>query len=197
MSRAHSTERSFFRFCPICATPLTRIQREGIVRPVCAACGFVQYRNPVVGVAAIILEEDVAGLLGPEAVRAATGLPVEAVGVRVLMVRRAADRKGTYCLPCGYVEFDEEAREAIVREAREETGLRIEPGDVFAVHSNFHEPDRQSVGIWFGARPTGGTLAPGDDADALVFVRPGDPRVPLAFPTDALVLAQLADTCGS
>jgi ADP-ribose pyrophosphatase YjhB (NUDIX family) len=192
MSRPRSTEKSFFRFCPICATPLDRAERDGMTRPTCPACGFVQYRNPVVGVAAIIFEREVTQLLGPDAILAATGLPADPAALRVLMVRRAATYKETYCFPCGYVEFDEDAREAIRREAEEETGLSIEPGSVYAVHSNFHDPDMQSVGIWFHARPVGGTLRPGDDADELIFVRPGEPAVPLAFPTDALVLAELA-----
>ncbi len=55
MSRPRSTERSFFRFCPVCATPLNRAERDGMTRPTCPACGFVQYRNPVVGVAAIMV----------------------------------------------------------------------------------------------------------------------------------------------
>jgi 8-oxo-dGTP diphosphatase len=192
MNRPRSTEKSLFRFCPLCATPLIHVERDGMNRPVCPACGYTQYRNPVVGVAMILFESDVVGLLGADAVRAATGRPVDPERRRVLMVRRADTYKGTYCLPCGYVEFDEEVREAIVREAVEETGLEIETGKVFAIHSNFHDPDRQSVGIWFNARPIGGTLRPGDDADALLFVPPHDPGVPLAFPTDALVMARLA-----
>jgi 8-oxo-dGTP diphosphatase len=192
MNRPRSTEASFFRFCPLCATPLVRAERDGMKRPICPACGFTQYRNPVVGVAMILFESEIVALLGAEAVRAATGQPFDPDRPRVLMARRAATYKGTYCLPCGYVEFDEEAREAIAREAVEETGLEIETGEVFAVHSNFHDPDRQSVGIWFRARPIGGTLRPGDDVDALLFVPPEAPGVPLAFPTDALVLAQLA-----
>jgi ADP-ribose pyrophosphatase YjhB (NUDIX family) len=152
----------------------------------------VQYRNPVVGVAAVILENDVRALLGEEAVR-----PLRRDGAaapRVLLARRAVTFRGRYCFPCGYVEFDEEVREALVRETREETGLEIVPREVAAVHSNFHDPDGQSVGIWLRAHPVGGRLAPGDDVDALLFAPFPDPGVPLAFPTDALVLESLART---
>ena len=45
--------------------------------------------------------------------------------MRVLLARRALTFRGRYCFPCGYVEFDEEIREALVRETREETGLEV------------------------------------------------------------------------
>jgi 8-oxo-dGTP diphosphatase len=194
-ARSHSTDASLFRICPYCGTPLVPRQRHGHPRPQCPACGFVQWRNPVAGVAAILFESDIVRVLGEDTVRA--GLwnpdwtPAPEAG-RVLLVRRAASYRGTWCLPCGYVEFDEDLREAIVRETEEETGLRIRPEEVAAVHSNFHDPDRQSVGVWFRALPEGGVLRPGDDAAALGFFDPACAGVPLAFPTDRLVLQDLA-----
>jgi len=189
-----ATERSHFRFCPDCGGPLSRAERQGRLRPVCPACGFVQWRNPVVGVAAVLREEDVVRLLGERKVHAAQWDPMwrpDPGAGRLLLVRRAASRRGGWCLPCGYVEYDEEIRSALTREILEETGLSVETGEVLAVHSNFHDPDRQSVGIWFAARPLAGPLAAGDDAEAIGFFPPGLPP-PLAFPTDALVLRSLA-----
>lgn len=192
MNRPRSTDRSVFRYCPFCGTPTKRRDDGGVERAACPGCGFVQYRNPVVGVAAILTEADILACLGAEAVREATGQEPMPDGLRVLLGRRALTYRGSYCFPCGYVEFDEEIREAIRRETMEETGLEIEPVSVFAAHSNFHDADKQSVGIWFRARVLGGTLRAGDDIDALRFVPVPDPGVPLAFPTDALVLEQLA-----
>jgi 8-oxo-dGTP diphosphatase len=152
----------------------------------------------VAGVAAILFERDVIGAIGEDAVRSGLASdprvrwsPDPAVS-RVLLVRRAISPKGAWCIPCGYVEFDEDAREAVAREIEEETGILIRPGKVAAVHSNFHDPDRQSVGIWFHAEPRGGCLRPGDDVDALGFFDPRQVTVPLAFPTDELVLRDLA-----
>lgn len=199
--RPRSTEAGFFRFCPDCTTPLVRVEIHGRVRPRCPACRFVQWRSPGVGVAGIITEDDVVRLLGVPAVRVGVGDPTweplpartERNGPgRVLLVHRRASRHTGWCLPCGWVEYDEEIREALEREMREETGLEIRPGAVFAVHSNFHEPDRQSVGIWFRCRPVGGVLEAGDDADRICFVQPDGVEVPLAFPTDRMVLASLA-----
>jgi ADP-ribose pyrophosphatase YjhB (NUDIX family) len=134
-------------------------------------------------VAAVILESDLHPETGGE------------TPPRVLLGRRAAEvsRGGLWCLPCGYVEFDEDVREALARETLEETGLVVEPGELLAVHSNFHDPDRQTVGIWFRVRVVGGALSPGDDLDDLRFVDPRDPVVPLAFPTDAFVLTKIAE----
>lgn len=233
-----STEAGLFRFCPDCATPLVRVERRGRVRPRCPSCGFTQWRNPGVGVAGIVTEDDVVRLLGVPAVRlgledpawepqptaadrgefgddgvvigrgmigpgmtggAMTGGGPIGLGTagrdlvgRVLLVRRRARRPHGWCLPCGWVEYDEEIRTALRREMREETGLDVHPGELFAVHSNFHDPGRQSVGIWFRCLPVGGVLQAGDDADRICFVRPDSVEVPLAFPTDRLVLAKLA-----
>lgn len=47
---------------------------------------------------------------------------------RVLIVRRAQPpAQGLYTLPGGVVELGESLEQAVVREVREETGLRIEP----------------------------------------------------------------------
>lgn len=192
MKRPHSTEASLFRHCPFCGAQLNKGKEGQFLRSFCPACDYTQYRNPIVGVAAVVTEDDVVGLVGPEMVYSVTGQPAAPGGNRIMLARRAATYRGLYCIPCGYAEFDEEVREALVREVEEETGLIVEPGELVAVHTNFHEPDNQSVGVWFRARPVGGTLRPGDDVDKLIFAPVPDPGVTLAFPTDALVLADLA-----
>jgi ADP-ribose pyrophosphatase YjhB (NUDIX family) len=112
---------------------------------------------------------------------------------RVLMGKRAQGRYGGFwCIPCGRLEWDEDVREAAVREFLEETGLEVELTGVVAVHSNFHDRERQTVGIWFGGQVTGGYLHPADgELSEIGYFDPAVPP-PLAFPTDALVLRQLA-----
>jgi len=128
-------------------------------------------RYPAVGVAVIIRGE----------------------GGTVLLGRRTRGRRGAlWCIPCGRVEWDEDVRDAALRELSEETGLTAELGTVYAVHSNFHDPDRQTVGVWFDGRVTGGELHCADgELDQLGYFDPAAPP-PLAFPTDRLVLGQLA-----
>lgn len=174
---------SEYRFCPQCGTPL--VERDGR-RPTCPACGFVRYRNPVAAVAGVLLSRAAAL---PEAGPGVT--PAEAS--HLLLVRRTGTRSGHWCIPCGYVEYGEEIRAAAAREVLEETGLAVVAETVFAVHSNFHDPGRLTVGIWFLARYRSGHLAPADDADRAGFFPIDDPPEPLAFPTDREVLRALRE----
>lgn len=157
------------RFCPTCGGALHAEIRHQQRRLICAACGNIHYRNPAVGVAVIVLDGD-----------------------RVLLGRRArGPYAGKWCVPCGYVEWGEDVRHAARREFEEETSLQIELDDVAAVHSNFHDADKLTVGIWFYGRVIAGTAKASDDLDAVGYFALNE-LPPLAFPTDAQVLADLA-----
>lgn len=158
-------------YCPDCGGALFFDYRGGERPPMCPACGYQRLRYPTVGVAIVLRDE--AG--------------------RVLMGRRAhGSYAGLWCIPCGRLEWDEDVRAGAMRELLEETGLEATTGRVIAVHSNFHRPERQTVGIWFEGTVTGGGLTcPDGELTEAAYFDPAAPP-PLAFPTDALVLAQLA-----
>ena len=82
-------------------------------------------------------------------------------------------------------------RQAAYREFLEETGLRVEIGEVYAVHSNFHDPASHTVGIWFLGSVLEGTLRAADDVDEVAWVPLGEVPDNLAFPTDRLVIERL------
>lgn len=159
-----------FRFCPQCATELTPRSHSGRRRMSCHGCGWIHFRNPGVGVAVLVRD----------------------VGGRVLLVRRGpgATRPGRWCIPCGYVDYGEEARAAAQREMREETGLEVEVGSPIFVASNFHDPAKLTVGIWFAGTVVGGEPSAGDDADDVGWFDP-DELPELAFETDAELFSRL------
>lgn len=156
--------RGAFRYCPYCAAPLEAFHDGERQRLRCPVCGWVHYRNPTVGVAVALLEN----------------------GHLLLGLRR----DGGWCIPCGHVEWDESIEEAAMREFAEETGLQVALEGVLAVHSNFHDPEHHTVGVWYRGRRRGGQLrAGGDLLQARFFALNALP--PLKFPTDRLVVAQL------
>ena len=158
-----------YRYCPCCGTAFRRQGLHGRERLVCPTCEFIFWQNPVVGVAVIALQDD-----------------------HIVLARRARGvYKGAWCIPCGYVEYDEDVRQAAQREFQEETGLLVEVGEVYAVHSNFHNPASHSVGIWFRGTVRSGTLRPDDDVDQVAYMLLHHLPDNVAFPTDRLVLAQL------
>jgi ADP-ribose pyrophosphatase YjhB (NUDIX family) len=158
-----------WRLCPRCGAHLEhRGDHVG-----CAACGLLHYPNMGVGAAVVI--------------RNPRG--------QVLMVQRSPHQfgAGKWCFPCGYVEWNEDLRRAAGREAREEAGVEVVIGEPVYAETNFHQPDKPTIGIWFEATMVDPHATPvaGDDAIAVGWFDLTDPP-PLAFPTDAALLAKLA-----
>ncbi|MFP4564776.1 MAG: NUDIX domain-containing protein, partial [Spirochaetia bacterium] len=92
---------------------------EGNERGKCRECGFVHYQNPKPGVVAFIRRGD-SVLLGK---------------------RMGCVAFGKWCLPGGYINFEEDYLSAAHREVREETGLEIEITGILSVVSNFLLPE--------------------------------------------------------
>ena len=122
---------------------------------------------PLVGVGAIIIEGD-----------------------RVLLVKRAHPPiQGQWSIPGGVLEVGEMVREAAVREAREETGLMVEPGELLGVYDRILRDPEQRVQyhyvlIDFLCRPVGGELlAASDAAEVRWFRREELPALQLAEDT--------------
>jgi ADP-ribose pyrophosphatase YjhB (NUDIX family) len=158
------------RHCPRCAARCEPREVGGRTRPVCAACGFVHFRNPATGVAVLVLEDE-----------------------RVLLGRRGratANRPGLWALPGGYVEFDEDFLSAARREVHEETGLAIEVRAIVNVSMSYLSRDLHALTVVLTAEPVAGTLRPDDGLDAVEWFPRAGPFPELAFEADAHILAR-------
>ena len=91
-----------FNLCPICGSK--NVKCPGGRKWVCPDCGFDLYNN----------------------VAAAVGVIIQDKYKNVLFEVRAKEpRKGFVALPGGFVDCDESAEEAIIRECREEIGVDV------------------------------------------------------------------------
>lgn len=91
-----------FKMCPMCGS--NKIENHGNRKWICPDCGFDLYNNVAAAVGIVLYDEN----------------------NNVLFEKRAKEpRKGCACLPGGFVDFDETAEEAMIRECREELGIEI------------------------------------------------------------------------
>ncbi len=133
-----------FRFCPLCGKSLVQGDKEGRVRVFCPdeQCGYVFYQNPIPAAGAVIVKED-----------------------QVLMVKRAhPPRIGWWCLPAGFMEWNEHPSQTAVREVGEETGLEIKLNSLFEIYTGKDDPRSNAVLILYLADIIGGEMQASDDA---------------------------------
>jgi 8-oxo-dGTP diphosphatase len=104
-------------------------------------------QQPLVGVGAVIIENG-----------------------RALLIRRGqAPLLGEWSLPGGVLECGETLRDAVIREAREETGLTVDVGEMLGVYERLIRADDGRIRyhyvlIDFLCRPIAGELKAGSDA---------------------------------
>ena len=130
----------------------------------------MHYRNPTAGAAVIVVEDG-----------------------KLLLVERSGSDSGGWCIPCGHVEWGEDVRASARRELAEETGLEVDLGAVFDVQSNAHDPEHQTVGVWFLGSVVGGQLQAGSDARQARFFPLDSLPDDMAFPADIVVCDKLRE----
>ncbi len=116
---------------------------------------------------------------------------VEKDGAILLVKRGRPPFEGKHALPGGFVAAGATAAEAIMREVREETGLRTRVVRLLGVYSDpERDPRGHTVSAVFVLEMTGGRLKGGDDAAEAAFFGIGK-LPPLAFDHEKVVAGYL------
>jgi ADP-ribose pyrophosphatase YjhB (NUDIX family) len=153
-----------WRFCPRCGGTLT-IAADHLA---CAACGGQHWANSIPGVQGI-LERD----------------------GRVLLARRGREpRLGHWDLPGGFLAEGEDPLAGLRREFREETGLEIEPLELFGIDIEPYAGRFVFSVTWIVAA-RGEPVAADDVAELHWFPR-DDLPAEMAFPGQARLLGRWA-----
>jgi ADP-ribose pyrophosphatase YjhB (NUDIX family) len=129
------------KFCSNCGAQV--VQRvppgDSLPRWVCDACGEIHYQNPKLIVGTIPEHEG-----------------------RLLLCRRAIEpRYGYWTLPAGFMENEETAGQAALRETLEEAGARVELGAPFTLIS---VPRVNQVHLFYRARLLELEFKPGEES---------------------------------
>ena len=114
---------------------------------------------------------------------------------QVLLGKRANGSflAGKWCLPGGFIEFEEDFIFSAVREVKEETNLDIEVQSIFNVSSNFLTPDLHTLVITLVATVAGGVPRPGDDIESLGWFQIAAELPDMAFPADTYIIKHYHD----
>lgn len=92
-----------FKFCPKCGSKEFAINSS--ISKKCEKCGFEYFKNPTIGVSALVFNNE---------------------NQILCLTREKNPGKGMLGLPGGFVDLNETIEEAIIRETKEETGIDIE-----------------------------------------------------------------------
>ena len=113
-------------------------------------------------------------------------------GSRVLLIRRGIEpHLGSWALPAGYQEIDEDPRDTAKREVAEETGLQIEVLSLFDTVWVPDDPRKPANVLVYLCRPCGGTLCAGSDASEAAWFDLDDLPEDVGFDNRERILTRL------
>ena len=137
-------------YCFQCGTELNEKLQENNLRLICPECGWVYY---------------------PQLKVSAAGL-IEVDGSLLLVRRNTQPWLGTWYLPAGYVEADEDPAFAAAREVREETGLIIRPTMLFGSYYFEDDPRGKGLLLVYQCEILEGNITINEEVDAVGFFHP-------------------------
>lgn len=147
-----------YKFCPMCASKLEVSFVEGRQRLACASCSWVNYKNPLPVIACLVVNPQ----------------------KELLLIKRGVEPcRGSWALPGGFVEIDENPEEAGKRELKEETGITGRPGRQIGVNQHISSKYGAILMVGIEYLTENFNLKVGDDAeDARFFTHEDLPEIP-------------------
>jgi len=116
-----------YKFCPFCGRKLQIKIEEEKERKYCSICDWTYYPHAGVAVGAVILKKG-----------------------KVLMVKRRREPyKERWMFPAGFVDFGEHPLEALEREVKEETGLKVKKAKLIKILQSEDDPRTPGHFVFF------------------------------------------------
>jgi ADP-ribose pyrophosphatase YjhB (NUDIX family) len=161
-----------FTNCPYDGSALVTDPGKAESRPTCSQCGFIDYQNPKACVAILIVR-----------------------GQQVLLARRGVEpKKGFWDIPGGFVDASETAEEATVREALEETTLRVRVQEYLgSVPDVYGDRGVPTLNLCFLVEVLRGEPEPKSDVSALEWFELDGVPAEMAFPHQRIAIALLRE----
>lgn len=137
-----------YQYCPYCKGNLVKIKEEGYLRLQCEECQWRYYHNPLPAVAAFVQNEK----------------------DEILLIKRGVEpQKGKWALPSGFIEQTELPEEAVIRELKEETGIRGSVQKLLGVHIEPTEVYGNVLLLGYEISPVGYKPRPKSDTQEVRF----------------------------
>ncbi len=122
-----------YKYCPTCKSDLATKNFNGEKALVCSSCGFTFWNNPKPVVSFIYYKD-----------------------AKILMLQRTNEPfKDYWCLPGGFMRYEETPQESIKREVKEETGLDIEIEGLVGVYRIDNDPRGVHIDIIYHGKANG------------------------------------------
>jgi len=128
-----SSYERLYTYCPNCASKLVQKQIDGRPRLTCDNCNFIFWNNPKPVISVVLFRDE-----------------------KVLLVQRAEEPLlGYWCLPGGFLEYDETLQEGATREVFEETGLIVNIQKLVGVYRIDNDPSGFNIDTIYSGTFTG------------------------------------------
>lgn len=137
-----------YKYCPLCATPLSSGLRHGRTRLYCPHCSFINYENPL-----------------------PTTVALAELNRKIILIKRGIEPlKGIWTLPSGFMEIGETPEQACLRELKEETHMQGTIKELIGVFHTITPMYGDIISLVYYIKLDPGSPKAGDDAEGVALV---------------------------